>query len=322
MAGLGEFELIDRIRHRAATRADVRLGIGDDAAVLAPRSGHELVVTTDSLVEGVHFAVADAAADVGWKALAVNLSDLAAMGAQAAWATLALTLPEPDSDWLDAFLDGFLELATKHQVALVGGDLTRGPRTIGVTAIGWVPEGRALQRGGARSGDAVCVTGTLGDAGGALALREHGRAGDAVLSGRLHRPTPRLAAGVALRGFASACIDLSDGLLADLGHIGQASGVGAEVELARLPASAALAQAFDEADRWPLQLAAGDDYELCFALAPSHLEQARAALLAEGIAMHCIGRIVAGSGVCVIAPDGSDYRPPRSGYAHFGGDGA
>ncbi|WP_290890438.1 thiamine-phosphate kinase, partial [Arenimonas sp.] len=211
----GEFALIDRIRARAGRRPDVVLGIGDDAAVLRVPPGHELVVTSDTLVAGVHFPPETSAADLGWKALAVNLSDLAAMAAAPAWCTLALTLPEADAGFVDAFLDGFLELADEHGVSLVGGDTTSGPLSITVTAHGLVPAGEALRRDGARAGDEVWVTGTLGDAAGALAQWRAGALFSAKLRHRLDRPTPRVAAGLALRGLATAGIDLSDGLAAD-----------------------------------------------------------------------------------------------------------
>ena len=225
-----EFDLIELIRTRCSVaRADVRLGIGDDAALLLPPAGHELAVSTDTLVAGVHFPLGTSARDLGWKALAVNLSDLAAMGATPAWALLSLTLPESAREFVDGFAQGFAELAAQHGVALVGGDTTRGPLAVGVTVHGFVPPGRALRRDGARAGDLVFVTGTLGDA--AAGLRCLDRADERAaalfnapsdtreaLVGRLNRPTPRIAAGAALRELASACIDVSDGLLADLGH--------------------------------------------------------------------------------------------------------
>ena len=215
----GEFDLIESIRRRAAHRPDVVLGIGDDAAIVTVRDGHELVVSTDTLLAGVHFPADSAASDMGWKALAVNLSDLAAMGAEPAWASLALTLPAADSDWLDAFLDGFCELAAEHDVALIGGDTTRGPLAITLTVHGLVPRGMALRRDGAGFADDVWVTGSLGDAAGGLAQWRAQGIQSAKLRHRLDRPTPRIAAGIALRPLATAAIDLSDGLAADLGHV-------------------------------------------------------------------------------------------------------
>ena len=313
----GEFDLIARIRARCATRPDVVLGIGDDAALLQPPAGMHLAIAMDTLNAGVHFPETTSPADIGWKALAVNLSDLAAMGAQPAWCTLSLSLPQPDAAWIDAFLDGFLELANAHGVALVGGDTTRGPLSVCVTAHGFVEAGSALRRSGARIGDEIWVSGTLGDAAGALAQIEAGSVVDPVLRSRLDRPTPRIALGRALRGIATACIDVSDGLFADLGHVCAASDVGAEVEVAALPASYALRSAFDIETRRALQAGGGDDYELCFS-AP---EAARADI--ERIARETdsavarIGRIVAGKSVVAHGEHGEPWTPSRKGYAHF-----
>lgn len=313
--GTGEFDLIARIRARAGTRGDVVLGIGDDAALLAPPPGKQLVVTADTLNDGVHFPHDTAPADIGWKALAVNLSDLAAMGAEPAWCTLSLSLPQSDAAWIDGFLDGFLDLAARHGIALIGGDTTRGPLSISVTAMGLVEPGEPLRRDGARIGDDIWVTGTLGDAAGGLALLD--RASGGALRERLDRPTPRVLAGRALRGIASACVDVSDGLLADLGHIALCSGVGARVDVDALPATDALCDAFDRPTRIALQAGGGDDYELCFT-APA---DARA--LVEAVSSKLclritrIGRIVADKGVQPVRTDGEPWTPPRRGYDHF-----
>lgn len=312
----GEFDLIARIRARVASREDVVLGIGDDAALLAMPSGMQLVVTADTLNAGVHFPADTAPADIGWKALAVNLSDLAAMGAKPAWCTLSLSLPDPDPRWLDGFLDGFLELAALHGVSLVGGDTTRGPLSIAVTAMGHVEAGHALRRDGARVADEIWVTGTPGDAAAALQSMFSGAAVERSLRARLDRPTPRIEAGHALVGLASACIDISDGLLADLGHVAARSGVGAEIELARLPTSRALAR-FRPEVRWPWQAGGGDDYELCFTASPQRAEQVQQALDFVGVAGVRIGRIVAGQGVQARDADGAPWLPPRAGYDHF-----
>ena len=315
----GEFGLIDRIRARARARDDVALGIGDDAALLVVPAGHQLVVTSDTLVAGVHFPEDTAPADIGWKALAVNLSDLAAMAATPAWCTLALTLPAPDADWLDAFLDGWDELAGEHALALVGGDTTRGPLAITVTAHGLVPTGQALRRDGARAGDDVWVTGTLGDAAAALAQWRARGLQSAKLRHRLDRPTPRVAAGLALRGLASAGIDVSDGLLADLGHVLAASGgLGAALDLGRLPTSRTLAEHVqDESRRWALQLAGGDDYELCFTAAPGDAFAIEQALAAAGVSAMAIGRVTATPGNVLTTPDGGAWVPPSAGFDHF-----
>lgn len=319
-----EFTLIDRIRERAAlSRGDVRLGIGDDAALLAVPAGQELAVAIDTLVQGVHFPLGTAPADIGWKALAVNLSDLAAMGAVPAWALLALTMPSADADFVDGLAEGFAQLAHAHGVALVGGDTTRGPLSLSVAAHGFVPPGQALTRTGARVGDAVLVTGTLGDAAGGLRLVQGGLPLDraqpdhAYLRERLDRPTPRVQAGLALRGHASACIDVSDGLLADLGHLCAASGVGAALDADALPLSAALRCTFGEPLARELALSGGDDYELCFTVTASRRIQAIAALAEVGCAASCIGRIVEGGGVQVRDARGAMLAPARSGWDHF-----
>ena len=314
---MAEFDLIAAIHARAAVRDDVVLGIGDDAALLQPPAGMQLAVSMDTLNAGVHFPDGTAAADIGWKALAVNLSDLAAMGAAPAWCTLSLSLPRADAAFVDGFLDGFLSLARQHGVALVGGDTTRGPLSISVTVHGFVPPGQALRRDGARVGDEVWVSGPLGDAAGALAQWQAGGEIHPALRQGLDRPTPRVALGLALRGLASACIDVSDGLLADLGHVCAASRVGARVELARVPTSDALRAAFNGDAMHLLQATGGDDYALCFT-APPEARGTLAALEFDGGSPTRIGRIVAGEGVVAVQADGKAWQPPRAGYQHFG----
>ena len=314
---LAEFDLIDRIRARTPARVDVLLGIGDDAALLQVPPGRQLVVSADTLNVGVHFPESTAAADIGWKSLAVNLSDLAAMGATPAWCTLSLSLPRVDAAWIDAFLDGFLGLATLHAVALVGGDTTRGPLSIAVTAMGLVEPGCALRRDAARPGDDVWVTGTLGDAAAALEAVIAGNRIAPELRGRLDRPVPRIGAGQRLSALAHACIDLSDGLMADLGHLCRRSGVGAEIGLDQLPASAWLA-AVETERRWPWQACGGDDYELCFTAAPRNRDLIVQAMDFAGIAATRIGRIVAGQGVHALDAHGARWQPARTGYQHFG----
>ena len=320
-----EFDLIELIRQRAGQpRDDVRLGIGDDAAVLAVPAGQELAVAIDTLVEGVHFPRGTAAADIGWKALAVNLSDLAAMGASPAWALLSLTLPQADREFVEGFVEGFAQLAQPHRLALVGGDTTRGPLAISVAVHGFVPPGKALTRQGARIGDVVLVTGTLGDgAAGLHTLQQAARHDDGrnslreFLIGRLNRPTPRLAAGIALRDQAHACIDISDGLLADLGHVCAASGVGAEIDAALLPRSSALLGLYDDSAALQFALSGGDDYELCFCVPASRLAQVQADLSRLGGGATRIGRIVAGEGVRVRGNDGTWLDATSSGWEHF-----
>ncbi len=324
-----EFRLIDRIRERTAQgRDDVHLGIGDDAALLAVPEGQELAVAIDTMVEGVHFLRDTAPADLGWKSLAVNLSDLAAMGATPAWALLALTLPRDASPeargrFVDDFADGFAQLAQPHRLALVGGDTTSGPLVISVAVHGFVPPGKALHRSGAKAGDLVMVTGALGDAAAGLYVLQHGSqdhrdsAHAAALVERLHRPVPRIAAGLALRDRASACLDVSDGLLADLGHICAASGVGAEIESALLPRSPALLALFDETSARDFALSGGDDYELCFTVPASRAAEVQADLARLGCGATRIGRIVEGAGVRVRGTDGGWLELERQGWDHF-----
>ena len=314
----GEFDLIARHFARLTPpRGDVALGVGDDAAVLAPSPGHELVVTVDTLIEGVHFFADCPPAALGHKALAVNLSDLAAMGAQPAWALLALTLPHADDAWLAEFARGFGDLARQHGVALVGGDTCRGPLAVSITALGQVPTGQALRRAGARPGDGVYVTGELGAAG--LAVRA--RRGDITLPAALARhaaqrldwPQPRVAAGLALRGFATATIDVSDGLLADLGHVCAASGVGARLDLAAvpLPDGALAAASHDEL------LGSGDDYELCFTVPAVH-EGAISTLAAQlRLKLTRIGLIEAEPGLRLVDATGAVRVVAARGHDHF-----
>ncbi|MFT3897010.1 MAG: thiamine-phosphate kinase [Thermomonas sp.] len=313
----GEFDLIARIRARCATRHDVLLGIGDDAALLQVPPDMQLAVAMDTLNAGVHFPETTSPADIGWKALAVNLSDLAAMGAAPAWCTLSLSLPEADAAWIDAFLDGFLELAEVHDVALVGGDTTRGPLSVCVAAHGFVEAGSALRRSGARVGDEVWTSGTLGDAAGALAQMQAGGAIDAELRARLDRPIPRVALGRALLGIANACIDVSDGLLADLGHVCEESRLGARIEIASLPVSARLRSAFDAPSRRTLQATGGDDYELCFTAPEAMRSDVEHAAREAGVDVARIGRIVAGESVVAMDEHGRPWTPTRAGYAHF-----
>jgi len=316
---MDEFSLIRRYFSDIGGDSGVVLGVGDDAALLRPEAGCELAVTTDTLIAGRHFPLQTAAVDIGWKALAVNLSDLAAMGASPRWCTLALSLPEVDADWLRDFAAGFAELAQIHGVALVGGDTTRGPLSLSVTAMGEVPAGRAIRRDTARVGDCICVTGTLGDA--ALALHRIKAAAampvseaDLALRARLDRPQPRVAEGLALRGIASAAIDLSDGLIGDLGHILERSQVGAEIRVEALPSSAAFARLAAPEERANWQLAGGDDYELCLCVPAERLGAAREAVASP---ITVIGRIVDGHDLRVLGPDGATMSPSRSAYRHF-----
>ena len=309
-----EFELIRRYFSRLAPEAPgLRLGIGDDCALIEVPPGHELAVTTDTLVAGHHFPVSTNPCDIGWKSLAVNLSDLAAMGAQARWFTLALTLPDADGAWLDAFASGLQALAVQSGVALVGGDTTRGPLSITVTAMGVLPAGTALRRDGARVGDRICVTGTLGDAALALRLLESPELSPALRE-RLDRPQPRLAAGFALRGLANAALDLSDGLAGDLSHILAASKVGAEIFADLLPQSAEFKRLAPPAQRLALQAQGGDDYELCVCLPADRVDEARALL---ELPLTEIGCITAEAGLRFIGADAQLLALDARGYQHF-----
>ena len=316
---IGEFEIIERYFTRPNRAEDVLIGVGDDAAVIAVRG--LAAITVDTLVAGVHFPDGIAPALLGYRALAVNLSDLAAMGAEPRWCTLALTLPEPDELWLDGFSRGLFELAERHGVSLVGGDLTRGPLTITVQLMGRIDGERMLTRGGGNLGDDVYVTGTLGDSAAGIALINErvdtppGSAG-AALKARFYKPAPRVDAGLALRTLASAAIDVSDGLLADLGHICERSGCGALIDVERVPLSAELLSTFPPQIALAHALGGGDDYELCFAAPPSRAEQIDRALEATGTTATRIGQLVAGQEV-VCRRDGEPYTPRVLGFRHF-----
>ncbi|MEJ2591790.1 MAG: thiamine-phosphate kinase [Candidatus Thiodiazotropha sp.] len=317
---LSEFDLIRRFfSHVTGAREDVLLGVGDDAALLAVPPGQALAVSVDTLVSGVHFLPSVAPAALGHKSLAVNLSDLAAMGAEPAWATLALTLPEADASWLQAFAEGFGALAVQYGVQLVGGDTTRGPLSVTVTVHGLVPAVSALRRSGARAGDRIYVTGCLGDAALYLDALKTGCAvpGIESLRDRLERPMPRVEAGLALRGLAGGAIDISDGLLADLGHILEASGVGARFDLDRIPLSAAATAWLAAGGDWATLVAGGDDYELCFTADPAKAPEIEAISRSLGLAMTPIGVIETAPGLRVTAPDGSLWQPARTGFDHF-----
>lgn len=313
---LGEFDLIERYFRRDAGRPDVLLGVGDDAALLSVPAGSALVAATDTLVEGRHF-LPDAPADsIGHQALAVNLSDLAAMGAEPAWALLSLSLPASDADWLATFADGLYALAGRHSVALVGGDTVRGPLVVTITALGFVEPALALRRDGARPGDMLYVSGWPGEAAAGLELLRSGAGpSDDPLVRRCRYAEPRVALGRALRGRASAAMDVSDGLLGDLAKLCASSRVGAVLDLERLPVSGALARRHATAECERLVLSGGDDYELLFTVPPESAAEVEA-LASREIALHRIGQIVAGSGVkCCRA--GRQVGVPTGGYDHF-----
>lgn len=320
---MDEFALIQRY-FADAQRADgsVVCGIGDDAALLAPSPGTQLVACTDTLVAGRHFLADANAEDVGWKSLAVNLSDLAAMGATPRWCLLALTVPEADVHWLQAFASGLHACAAEYGITLVGGDTTRGPLTLTVTALGEIAPQAAMRRDSAQVGDVIALTGPVGDGAAGLAVLQDPAVAAQLsptqaeaLRQRYSRPTPRVAAGGALAGLAHAGIDISDGLLQDLGHVLAASGVGASLDVAAIPASDALLAIPDADQRRQWQLAGGDDYELLVTVPPEALNEAQEQLAHNGQPpLHVIGHIVSKPGL-VDAADGTTLHAP--GFSHF-----
>jgi thiamine-monophosphate kinase len=319
---LTEFALIERyFKHCGAERSDVQLGVGDDGALLRSPATEDLVAAIDTLVAGVHFLPDAAPASIGHRALAVNLSDLAAMGARPAWALLALTLPQVDERWLEAFARGFGALACAHNVALVGGDTTAGPLCVTVQLLGHVPRESALRRGGARPGDALFLSGTAGDAAAGLLLEE-GRltledlGAAAQLRERFSFPTPRVALGERLREHANACIDISDGLLGDAAKLAAASGCGVEIAFEEVPVSGALVRAVGEARARHLALTGGDDYELCFAVPPAHVEELKRALPQERWDYRRIGTLCEAAGA-VVTRAGTVMQFSHSGFDHF-----
>jgi len=317
-----EFSLIAQyFSDCGAAGDDTLLGVGDDCALLAPPIGEVLAVTTDTLISGVHFPHHSPARLIAQRALAVNLSDMAAMGATPRWFQLALTLPDSDQNWLAEFSAGLNAMACDFNCALVGGDTTRGPLTISITLIGSVPSNQALKRSGAKPGDTIFVSGTLGDGAAGLAAVE-GRlslsAEDAAfLEERFWQPQARVVQGLMIREFASAAIDISDGLVADLGHIVKASQVAAVVAVDKLPLSPALCRATAAERRLTWALSGGDDYELCFTVPASGLAQCQKLITDGLLSATPIGQIIEGQGVHCIDGQGLPFDVPRSGYQHF-----
>lgn len=314
---MSEFDLIRRYFTRS-TPLSV-LGVGDDAALLQVGIGMELAVSTDMLVSGTHFFADADPFLLGHKTLAVNLSDMAAMGATPRWATLALSLPQADEDWLQRFSAGFFALADEHGIELVGGDTTRGPLNLCVTIMGEVPRGKALRRSGAQVGDDIWVSGSLGTAAlglahlqGKMALPEDARI---HCLAALHRPQPRVVLGLALRGVAHSAIDISDGLLADLGHILECSQFGAEIEYDHIPQLKP--HGIDDSLHRRCVLAGGDDYELCFTAAPAQRDVIDALAGRLQFPLTRIGSICAGQTCTVRAADGSVMKIEEGGYDHF-----
>ena len=326
---MNEFALIDLIQSTCALhRPDVRIGIGDDAAAIDVPDGHELLICTDTLVAGRHFPINTRAEDIGWKSLAVNLSDLAAMGATPAFALMALSLPDADETWVRAFARGFSDLAIMHNVALIGGDTTRGPLSVTVTALGFAPRGRALRRGGAQVDDVIVVTGALGAAAAGLhflGLRpECGRAYrldpnrfDHQCVTALDRPVPQIAQGMALRDVASSAIDISDGLAADLGHVLRLSGTGADIELGLVPGWQALCETLTVELATRLVLSGGDDYVVLATVPPIRLQEAELAVKNTGAVLSAIGRVSAQPGLRIRDQQGNLIDVDQAGWDHF-----
>ena len=316
-----EFDLIRRHFTRPTRHTD--LAVGDDAALLRPRPGMQLAVSTDMLVAGTHFFADTDPEDLGWKTLSVNVSDLAAMGATPRWAFLALALPGADEAWIAAFARGFFACADAHGVDLAGGDTTRGPLTLSVTIIGEVPQGEAITRAGGKAGDDLWVSGQPGMAAlGLAALRGEARistAGSAACIAALQRPQPRVALGLALRGVATAMLDVSDGLLGDLGHILECSATGAIIDVGALPLAALRDNGADEALARRCLLGGGDDYELLFAAPAARRADVEALAGQLGLALHRIGELGAEPGTLWLREaDGRLVPGTRSGYDHFG----
>ncbi|ODT69762.1 MAG: thiamine-phosphate kinase [Nitrosomonadales bacterium SCN 54-20] len=320
---LSEFDIIRSFFTRSAP-ATV-LGIGDDAALIRPAPGMELAISTDMLVSGRHFFEDVDPYKLGHKSLAVNLSDMAAMGARPRWATLSLALPESvvqkDESWLRAFADGFFALAHAHRVDLIGGDTTNGPLNICVTIIGEAPEGKALRRSGARAGDDIWVSGYLGDATLALAYRKKKIMPELdeveAIMAALEMPIPRVELGQRLIGLAHSAIDISDGLLADLGHILECSRVAAVVRIDQMLRSAAMEKHFPHPLAIECLLAGGDDYELCFTVPKSERTKVELLSREEGIPLTRIGSIEEGAGLVVLDSAGRTVTTRVKGYDHF-----
>ncbi|PTA50971.1 thiamine-phosphate kinase [Shewanella morhuae] len=316
-----EFQLIEcYFSNRGPTRRDVKLGIGDDCALVQPAENKSIAISCDTLVENVHFFPDMPPAALGYKALAVNLSDLAAMGAEPAWMTLALTLPDVDETWLSGFSEGLFEAANYYGIALIGGDTTRGPRAINITVHGQVPQGKALTRHGAKAGDWIYVTGTLGDSALGLDIIRGAQQAKAenkeFLINRHYRPTPRVLAGQALRSLASSAIDLSDGFISDISHILKAAEVGAIVDVNCIPLSLAMKDTVSEEHALGYALTGGEDYELLFTVPESQKGALETTLNHTGTKFVRVGQICAGSKL-KLQLNGEPFIPPYYGFEHF-----
>jgi thiamine-monophosphate kinase len=317
-----EFDLIATYFSKTSQRNDIVRSVGDDCAVLTPPPGKDLVVTMDALVEGSHFSATTQPFDIGYKALAVSLSDIAAMGGEPAWVLLGLTLPEVDKTWLDAFSNGFYSLIDRFNLALVGGNIAKGPLTITTQVQGFVTKNAFLTRGGAQPGDFIYVTGNLGDGGLAWSVLQQQLHADLfsaseqdLLARALWRPMPKVTEGQTLVGLASAAIDISDGLAADLGHVLDASGVGATVFIDQLPMSSLLRR-LPKTEAAKLALSAGDDYELCFTIPSDNVAEMLSRCQSSQSQLSCIGQIEATKGLRLLSENGP-IELDKKGYQHF-----
>lgn len=320
---MGEFDLIKRYFSRQNLQNDVLLSVGDDCAITQVPEGYRLAITTDTLVEGTHFLPSISPADLAYKSVAVNLSDLAAMGATPAWVSLALTLPEVREEWLAEFSQSLFAILDRYGVSLIGGDTTKGPLSITLTAQGFLPQDQGLFRHQAKEGDWIFVSGYLGDsAAGLELLLKNGKIeteSDRYLEQRHLRPTPRVELGLALRAFSQSALDISDGLLADLGHILERSQVGAEIYLENLPLSRHLLNQFSPEQAEKFALTGGEDYELCFIVSEEKRAEMEAILRSQGIKVTCIGKILPlANGLNLVKNGEKVALPNHIGFDHFG----
>jgi thiamine-monophosphate kinase len=312
---LHEFDIISKYFKKTSRHTDeIAIGVGDDAAVVNIPEGYQLVTAIDTLVEGRHFLPNAHPADIGHRALAVNLSDLAAMGAEPKFALLGLTLPKANPDWLTKFSKGFFDLAKEYKVDLIGGDITKGPLTISVTINGIVPKGKALTQRGAKAGDLIYVSNYLGDAGLALQFVKDNKKLNDYLTQRFYRPTPQIQLGLALRDIATSCIDISDGLSADLNKILTASNIGAAINLPDIPLSDELKNQRNDLE---LALNSGDDYELCFTINPINNKVIEQITKKLNIKLTCIGTIKNQAGIVALDSQGNQNTITSKGYQHF-----
>jgi thiamine-monophosphate kinase len=317
-----EFELIKKyFQNLTDDDSSVQCGIGDDAAVIQIPPDMEVVLSIDTLLEETHFPKDTTPSDIAYKALAVNLSDMAAMGALPKWVLLSITFPESNDAWLEQFSTGFLELAKQHSVSLIGGDMSKGPLSITIQIQGLVPIGKAVRRDGAQQDDLIYISGTLGDAGVGLDIiqqklvvaDEH----ETFFLNSLNRPEISIEAGLRLRDIASSAIDISDGLISDLGHILEASHVGAELKMENIPLSEAMQKCINKQDAWNYALTSGDDYKLCFTACSENHNQIIDVFKDINVSVNCIGRITEGSKLICLDSDGTGFDSSGSSYQHF-----